>query len=154
MEFWDKEAYSSIGRCDYYLCSVCKHRLSELAFDGKDDVFIERCGMPRCEAYPDEKPKELSGDKRVSDFAECDKFEKGLLIKTKLEGDRIESGDGFFVYKELDRDYRELDENTPFEEIIKKRIESAMKLAGGTKEQIKEAIAYYGRVKGKAGKRR
>lgn len=131
-KFWDKERYRSIGRCDY-LCSVCKHRLSELAFDGKDDAFIERCGMRRCEAYPEGKPEELNGNKRVSEFAECDKFEKGLLIKTKLEGDRIEDGDGFIVYKELARDYRELDENTPFEEIIKKRIESVMKLAGAKK---------------------
>lgn len=128
-KFWDKETYSIIGHCDY-LCSVCKHRLSELAYNGHDDVFMERCEMPRCEAYPERKPEELSGDKRVSEFVECDKFEKGLLIKTKLVGDRIEHGDGFFVYEELSRDYRELDENTPFEEIIKKRIESVTKLVG------------------------
>ncbi len=128
---WDKERYTEIGDCEH-LCSVCKHRLSELAYDGHDDIFIERCALPRCEAYPAGKPEELKG-KRVSDFAECDKFEKGLLIKTKLRGDRIdnESGDGFLVFKELARDYRELDENTPFEEVIKQRIESARKLQRG-----------------------
>lgn len=133
-KFWDKEGYEEIGDCDY-LCTVCKYRLSELAQDGHDDLFIERCGLPRCEAYPEEKPEELKGIKRVSDFAECDKFEKGLLIKTKLQGGQIddERGGDFFVYKELARDYRELDENMPFEEIIKQRIESARKLVEGTK---------------------
>lgn len=130
---WDKEGYAEIGDCKY-LCSVCKHRLSELAHE-KGHTLTERCQLPRCEAYPERKPEELKGDKRVSEFAECDKFEKGLLIKTKLQGDRIDSecGDGFLVFEELDRDYLELNENTPFEEIIKQRVESAKKLANWTR---------------------
>ncbi len=126
-EAWDKELYYDIGTCQH-LCSVCRHRLSELVCEDSN-AFVERCGLLRCEAYPDGKPEDFAKDpEKVSVFAECAKFQEGLQIKTKVEGERIGRDENAIIFEEVDRDYRELGEDATFEEIIKQRIESAKKL--------------------------